>query len=58
MFGDSESDRLLEKLFAINPVPIRPDRKPPPRLDKEKQKSTIATNAINFLKRKKKNVGN
>jgi hypothetical protein len=48
----------LEKLFAINPVPIRPNRKSPPRLDKEKQKSTIATNTINHLKRKKKNVGN
>ena len=54
----SKQMKLLEKLFAINPVPIRPDRKPPPRLDKEKQKSTIATNAINFLKRKKKSVGN
>ena len=50
--------KLLEKLFAINAVPIRPDRPTPPRLDKEKQKSTIATNAINFLKRKKKSVGN
>lgn len=54
----SKQMKLLEKLFAINPVPIRPDRKTPPRLDKEKQKSTIATNAINFLKRKKKSVGN
>ena len=50
--------KQLEKLFAINPVPIRPDRQSRPRLDKEKQKSTIATNAINFLKRKKKSVGN
>ena len=50
--------KQLEKLFAINPVLVRPDRPTPPRLDKEKQKSTIATNAINFLKRKKKNVGN
>jgi hypothetical protein len=50
--------KQLEKLFIINPVLIRPDRQTPPRLDKEKQKSTIATNAINFLKRKKKNVGN
>jgi len=54
----SKQMKLLEKLFSINPVPIRPDRKTPPRLDKEKQKSTIATNAINFLKRKKKSVGN
>jgi len=50
--------KMLEELFAINPVPIRPDRPTKPRLDKEKQKSTIATNAINFLKRKKKNIGN
>jgi hypothetical protein len=50
--------KQLEELFAINPVPIRPDRKTPPRLDQEKQKSTIATRAINFLKRKKKYVGN
>ena len=50
--------KQLEELFAINPVPIRPDRQSKPRLDKEKQKSTIATNAINFLKRKKKSVGN
>ena len=50
--------KLLEKLFAINPVPIRPDRQNKPRLDKERQKTTIATNAINFLKRKKKSVGN
>ena len=49
---------LLEKLFAINPVPIRPDRQNKSRLDRNKQKTTIATNTINFLKRKKKNVGN
>ncbi len=54
----SKQMKQLEKLFAINPVPIRPDRQSKPRLDKEKQKSTIATNAINFLKRKKKSVGN
>ena len=50
--------KLLEKLFAINPIPIRPDRQNKPRLDRDKQKSSIATNTINFLKRKKKNVGN
>ena len=50
--------KLLEELFAINPVPIRPDRQNKPRLDRDKQKSSIATNTINFLKRKKKNVGN
>jgi len=54
----SKQMKQLEELFAINPVPIRPDRKTPPRLDQEKQKSTIATRAINFLKRKKKSVGN
>ena len=48
----------LEKLFAINTVPIRPNRDGPKRLDKEKQKSTIATNTINHIKRKRKNVGN
>ena len=48
----------LEKLFAINPVLIRPNRIAQQRLDKEKQKSTIATNTINHIKRKKKNVGN
>ena len=50
--------KLLEELFAINPVSIRPDRQTKPRLDRDKQKSTIANNTINFLKRKKKSVGN
>ena len=54
----SKQMKELEKLFVINPIPIRPKRKTKPRLDKDTQKSTIATNAINFLKRKKKNVGN
>ena len=45
-------------LFAINPVLIRPNREALQRLDKEKQKSTIATNTIHHMKRKKKNVGN
>jgi hypothetical protein len=54
----SKQMKELEELFAINPVPIRPDRKSKPRLDKDKQKSTIATNTINHIKRKKKNVGN
>jgi hypothetical protein len=54
----SKQMKQLEELFAINPVPIRPNRQTTPRLDKEKHKSTIATNAINFLKRKKKSVGN
>jgi len=48
----------LEKLFSINTVLVRPDRVGPKRLDKQKQKSTIATNSVNYLKRKKKNVGN
>ena len=48
----------LEKLFAINPVLIRPNRIALQRLDKEKQKFTIATNTINYIKRKKKNVEN
>jgi hypothetical protein len=48
----------LEKLFVMNTVPIRPDRDSPVRLDKEIQKSTIATNTINYIKRRKKNVGN
>ena len=48
----------LEKLFLTNTIVIRPNRKSKPRLDTDAQKSTIATNSINFLKRKKKNVGN
>ncbi len=48
----------MEKLFLTNTVVIRPNRKSKPRLDKDIQKSTIATNSINHLKRKKKNVGN
>lgn len=54
----SKQMKELEKLFAINPVLIRPDRKTKPRLNKETQKSTIATNTINHVKRKKKNIGN
>ena len=50
-------ENIIPNLSKINPVPIRPDRKTPPGLDKKKQKSTLATNAINFLKRKKKSVG-
>ena len=48
----------LEQLFLTNTITIRPKRKSKPRLDKDTQKSTIATNSINYLKRKKKNVGN
>ena len=43
----------LEELFAINPVLIHPNRVAPQRLDKEKNKSIIATNTINHMKRKK-----
>jgi len=49
---------FMEKLFLTNTITIRPNRKSKPRLDKDIHKSTIATNSINFLKRKKKNVGN
>ena len=48
----------MEKLFLTNTIVIRPNRKSKPRLDKDIHKSTIATNSINHLKRKKKNVGN
>ena len=48
----------MEKLFLTNTIVIRPNRKSKPRLDKDTHKSTIATNSINHLKRKKKNVGN
>jgi len=48
----------MEKLFLTNTIIQRPNRKSKPRLDKEKHKSTIATNSINHLKRAKKSVGN
>ena len=48
----------LEKLFLVNPVLIRPNRQSPSRVNKEKQKSTIATNTINYLKQKRKICGN
>ncbi|MBD3808433.1 MAG: IS4 family transposase [Epsilonproteobacteria bacterium] len=60
-YGNKPLDVMLkhmEKLFLTNTITIRPNRKSKPRLDKEKQKSTIAINSINYLKRKKKNVGN
>ena len=50
--------KQLEQLFLTNTITIRPNRKSNPRLDKISQKTTIATNSINFLKRKKKYVGN
>ena len=60
-YSDKPLDEMLkhmEKLFLTNTIAIRPERKSKPRLDKDKHKSTIATNSINYLKRKKKNVGN
>lgn len=48
----------MERLFLTNTLVIRPNRPSKPRLDKDAQKSTIATNTIHHLKRKKKNVGN
>lgn len=51
-------ERKIEKLLLTSTITKRPNRKTKPRLDKEKDKTTIATNAINFLKRKKKNIGN
>ncbi|MDQ7068347.1 MAG: hypothetical protein Q9M40_10475 [Sulfurimonas sp.] len=61
LYLDNPLDEMLEqmeKLFLTNTIVIRPDRKSKPRLDKDIHKSTIATNSINHLKRKKKNVGN
>ncbi len=61
LYLDNPLDEMLEqmeKLFLTNTIVIRPNRKSKPRLDKDIHKSTIATNSINYLKRKKKNVGN
>lgn len=61
LYLDDPIDEMLEqmeKLFLTNTIVIRPNRKSKPRLDKDIHKSTIATNSINHLKRKKKNVGN
>jgi len=61
LYLDNPIDEMLEqmeKLFLTNTIVIRPNRKSKPRLDKDIKKSTIATNSINHLKRKKKNVGN
>jgi hypothetical protein len=61
LYLDNPLDEMLEqmeKLFLTNTIMIRPNRKSKPRLDKDIHKSTIATNSINYLKRKKKNVGN
>ena len=61
LYLDNPLDDMLkqmEKLFLTNTIVMRPNRKSKPRLDKDIHKSTIATNSINHLKRKKKNVGN
>jgi hypothetical protein len=61
LYKDTPLDVMLdqmEKFFLSNTITIRPNRKSKPRLDKDIQKSTIATNSINYLKRRKKNVGN
>ena len=61
LYNDEPIDQMLqqmEKLFLTNTIVIRPNRPSKPRLDKDAQKSTIATNSIHHLKRKKKNVGN
>lgn len=61
LYLDNPLDEMLEqmeKLFLTNTIVIRPNRKSKTRLDKDIHKSTIATNSINHLKRKKKNVGN
>jgi len=60
-YSEKPLDQMLEqmeKLFLTSTIVIRPNRKSKPRLDKDIHKSTIATNSINHLKRKKKNVGN
>ena len=60
LYLDNPLDEMLEqmkKLFLTNTIVVRPNRKSKPRLDKDIHKSTIATNSINFLKRRKKNIG-
>jgi len=61
LYNDDPIDKMLgqmEKLFLTNTIVIRPNRPSNLRLDKNAKKSTIATNTIHHLKRKKKNVGN
>ena len=60
LYNDEPIDEMLEKmekLFLTNTIVMRPNRASTPRLDKDAQKSTMATNTIHHLKRKKKNVG-
>ena len=58
MFKLDQMLEQMEKLFLTITITLRPNRKSKPRLAKDTQKSTITTNTINHLKRKKKNVGN
>ena len=46
----------LEELFLTNTVIIRPKRKSLPRITK--YTTTAYINTINFIKRRKKNIGN
>ena len=48
----------LKELFLTNTILMRPNRKTPPRLDKSNYSSSLAHKAVQFLKRKKKSVGN
>jgi hypothetical protein len=59
-YSDKDLETMMEQIKVLlftNTVAIRPGRKTKPRLDKMKDKSTIASNTINHIKRKKKNVG-
>jgi hypothetical protein len=51
---DKNSSKTDGKISFNKYNNIRPNRKSNPRLDKDTKKSTIATNSINYLKRKKK----
>jgi hypothetical protein len=56
-YSDQDIDSTLEemqKLFMTTPTAIRPHRPNRKRLDKDKNKSTICTNSVNYHKRKKK----
>ena len=44
----------MQEVFMTNPITIRPNKKSKPRLDKNKHKSTITTNSVNYCKRRKK----
>ena len=56
-YANIDIDELLEQMqevFMTNPITIRPNKKSKPRLDKNKHKSTITTNSVNYCKRRKK----